>query len=173
MGVGRTVEDVLLGSWPRLYGYALSLSGEPDTARDLVQQAALNALAAGRRPSDDRAVRAWLFKIVRNAWIDQRRRAAVREMDAEPEALDGVWTFDDRLIGEITVREGLLQIEPIHREVVELVDLHGFTYEETAEVLDVPIGTVMSRISRARIALLRAIEGGKVRPFAPPRRRTR
>lgn len=76
----NAVEIALELNWSRLFGYAFSLTGDAEGARDLLQHA-LNALASTNMPSDRKAARAWLFKIVRNAWIDQHRRQKVRADD--------------------------------------------------------------------------------------------
>ncbi|WP_232627745.1 RNA polymerase sigma factor [Methylobacterium sp. Leaf118] len=160
------VEQCLRESWGQLYGYALSLCGEPDTARDLIQASAVKALGTASPPRERRAVRAWLFRVMRNDWIDRTRRSAVRRAEAGPiEPALGVWAYEDARIAEITVRQGLARLEAGHREIIELVDLAGFRYAEAAEVLNLPVGTVMSRLSRARLALLDAIEGSQVTPL--------
>lgn len=160
---------------PRLFGYALSLTGDRDGARDLVQDCALKALSAGRIPSDEAAYRAWLFRILRNAFLDRRRRREpVQLADGEAESIpdaDGTWSRDDRVISVLTVRLGMAKLSPAHREVLALVDIGGFTYAETAALIGVPHGTVMSRISRARQALLSAIDEGNVQPLDAQRRR--
>ena len=154
------VEQALLDNWRRLFGYALTLTRNHDEANDLLQQAAVAALAARTGPDHDGATRAWLFRIVRNTWIDRFRSERLRrtdELTTANEPTDAVWNFDDRLIAEMTVKAGLDRLEPAQREVIELVDINGFRYAEAAEILQLPLGTVMSRLSRARLALLEAI----------------
>ena len=156
------IRQQLIQSWTRLFGYACSLTGDRDRAAEILQQAALRVLEAKQLPKHDGAVRAWLFRIVRNVWIDQYRHNVVREkVEVDSLVLDEngiqIWTYSDRLIAEMTVRKGLGRIEAAHREIIELVDLHGFRYAEAAQILGVPEGTVMSRLSRARLALLEAI----------------
>ena len=68
-------------------------------------------------------------------------------------------------IAKITVEQGLASLEPAQREIIALIDIAGFSYAEAADILAVPIGTIMSRISRARMALLAAIETTAVRPM--------
>ena len=161
----HTIETALELNWGRLFGYALALTGNRDDARDLIQQAALNALASPNAPAESKVARAWLFKIVRNAWIDQYRRKQVRVDDGSSLTLEGSWGFDDRVIAEITVRQGLSKIDPLYREVIELVDLWGFPYADASTVLGIPVGTVMSRLSRARLSLLEAIAEDNLRPM--------
>ena len=164
----RPIEASLESCWARMFGYAMSLTRDRESARDLVQQAALQALASDQPPADPNHARAWLFKIVRNAWIDQFRRTQTkREDDRLPDIEAADWAFDDRMIAEITVRQGLERINSSYREVIELVDLYGFQYSDVATVLHVPIGTVMSRLSRARLALLDAITNANVTSIAP------
>jgi RNA polymerase sigma-70 factor (ECF subfamily) len=164
------VERALRQNWERLFSYALRLSGSRDGAADLLQSCATKALAAAP-PEEGERVRAWLFAILRNIWIDEHRRGQVSAIAAEEALEDEQWRHDDRLIAAITVRQALERLDPLHREIVELVDLAGFRYGEAADILGVPVGTVMSRLSRARLLLLNAIEGGTVRPFAARQRK--
>ena len=137
--------------------------GDTDAARDLVQEAASRALAAGRVPDDPPAYRAWMFQIVRNAALDELRRNRRPALE-EPPAVD-LWRFDEVNIAKITVTQALTVLAPPHREIISLIDIAGFSYGEAAELLNVPVGTIMSRITRARSALLAAIEVGTVRPM--------
>lgn len=148
---------------PRLYAFARTMLGDQDAARDLVQEAATRALAASRVPSDPPAYRAWLFRIVRNAALDELRR----RRQPVPEDFSGtdLWGFDDARIAKITVEQGLAVLAPTHREIISLIDIAGFSYGEAADLLQVPVGTIMSRIARARGALLAAIEASSVRPL--------
>lgn len=163
----EVVEQSLKESWSRLFGYAVRLcAGDRDSARDLLQSSAAKALETASPPREPAAARAWLFRLMRNDWIDGRRRAAVRTVEAEPEEpVGGLWAYEDGKIAVITVRQGLERLDPAQREIIELVDIAGFRYAEAAEILDVPVGTVMSRLSRARLALLAAIEDGAVTPL--------
>lgn len=161
---------------PRLHGYAMSLAGDQGDAHDLVQESALNALKATRVPEDEPAYRAWLFTILRNAWHNQNRRrnrrADVLEHNAELEEIGpGGWNQDDSLISGLTVRLCLAKLSTPHRDVLGLVDVCGFTYAETAQILAVPIGTVMSRVCRARDLMLRYLSKGNVYSLRAERRR--
>ncbi|KPF69768.1 RNA polymerase subunit sigma-70 [Bosea sp. AAP35] len=166
-------------NWQRLFGYAFRLSGSRDAAGDLLQSCASKALASRAMPIEPSQARAWLFKVLRNCWIDDHRRSSVRAIDGPAELwsdrpwIDTPWDCDDRLIAEITVKQALEKIDPIHREIIELVDIAGFSYAEAAGILDLPVGTVMSRLSRARLAMLVLIEGRSVTPIAAGRRRAR
>ena len=148
---------------PRLVAFARTLLGNGDSARDLVQDAVCRALAARRVPKDGAAYRAWMFQIVRNAALDELRRAKLREA-LDPPPVD-LWRFDDACIAKITVQQALSALSPPHREILGLIDIAGFSYSEAADFLGTPVGTVMSRIARARGALLAAIEASNVRPL--------
>ena len=167
--------DRLEGYLSRLFGYGLSLTNDRDQAGVLVQECALKALSAVRIPTDEAAYRAWLFRILRNTFLDRQRRKGQQGQAVEltdEVALDGgLWHCDDRLISAITVRLGLAKLSRAHREILAVIDVVGFSYAEAAELLDVPLGTVMSRVSRARQALLVRIGESKVRPFPVEARR--
>lgn len=149
---------------PRLVAFARTLMGDRETARDLVQEAAARALGAVRVPSEPAAYSAWMFRIVRNAAIDELRRRRVSRTTPEPPPAD-TWRFDDAWIARITVEQGLSALASDHREIIALIDIAGFSYAEAAATLSIPVGTVMSRLARARIALLAAIEATSLRPL--------
>ena len=170
----KTIELALRENWQRLFGYAVRLSGSRDAAGDLLQTCASKALASPAIPTEPSQARAWLFKVLRNCWIDDHRRSSVRADECPAESWGAMaWDCDDRLIAEITVRQALERIDPAHREIIELVDLAGFRYAEAAEILELPLGTVMSRLSRARLAMLGLIEGRNVTPISAGRRHAR
>jgi RNA polymerase sigma-70 factor (ECF subfamily) len=161
--VARDHHRHLTALMPRLVAFARTMLGDLDAARDLVQEAAARALAARRVPEDPPAYRAWMFRIVRNGALDELRRSRQQTVP-EPPAID-LWRFDDARIAKITIEQGLAALSPANREIIALIDIAGFRYCEAADILEVPIGTVMSRVSRARSALLAAIEASSVRPL--------
>lgn len=171
--MAERVERELQTHRARLYGYALSLTGNRDAAQDLVQDCAVKALSTTAVPVADGALRAWLFRILRNAWIDRHRGDRLELVAEPPEPLrDGseYWSHDARLISSIAVRQAMERLPASYRDIIALVDLGGFAYAEAADILDVPIGTVMSRLSRARQALLEMIADSNVRPLRVNRR---
>jgi RNA polymerase sigma-70 factor, ECF subfamily len=163
--VARDLHRNLIVLLPRLVAFARAILADADAARDLVQEAAARALAARRVPEDEPAYRAWMFRIVRNAAIDEFRRNRQPAPEHEPEPPVDLWRFDDACIAKITVEQGLAELPASYREIIALIDIAGFRYSEAAEILDVPVGTIMSRISRARGALLVAIDASSVRPI--------
>ena len=159
----------------RLYGFAFALTQNRDESQDLVQECVLRALSAKRRPTDEPARRAWLFRILRNAFIDEYRKSG-REVGFDPtiddyaEDTDSGWRGDHRIIDVVTVRIAIARLSAAQREIIALVDFVGFSYAEAADVLGVAEGTIMSRLARARKALLAVLEKENVTPLARARR---
>jgi len=150
---------------PKLFGYAFSLARDPHQAEDLVQECALRALRAQNSPVDEPAYRAWLFRILRNAFFDRLRRektaaAAMEDVNFNPDM--EFWQGEERFISVLTVKLEMAKLPAAHREILSLIDIAGLSYAEAAECLDVPTGTIMSRVSRARRALLEAIEASNI-----------
>lgn len=153
---------------PRLRRYARALVGNRDMADDLVQdcvERALSRLHLWRREGD---LRAWLFTIMHNVHVNAARRrnrmpAMVTIDPAMPHLTDpGLAVAPTQGAGlelaQIDRALGLLPVE--QRQVILLTGLEGLRYEETARVLGIPVGTVMSRLSRGREALRRLTAGG-------------
>lgn len=162
----------------RLYRYAFSLSRDEEAAKDLVQQCALKALSAKSVPEDEAAYRAWLFIILRNSLIDDRRRRRVTDALIEPDTDKDqeiscdveFWGGDERLINILSVKQAMARLTERDSEIIGLVDLSGLSYAEAARILGIPPGTVMSRISRARGRLLALLEQSNVAPFVARRK---
>lgn len=153
----------------RLFGYAISLTNDRDHALEVLQDCMVKALAARAAPVDDSAYRAWLFRILRNAAIDRWRNGtpAVQPLDDEPDIADPASVrVEESLINRLTVQAGMTRLSGAHREIIALVDIAGFSYTEAATLLQLPVGTVMSRLCRARRALLAAISEHNVYSLA-------
>jgi len=149
----------------RLYGYAFSLAGDRHRAEDLVQECAIRALAAKNAPVDEPAYRAWLFRILKHAFFDRRRRDRVAAEVPDDGNFSGTmefWQGDERFISVLTVKLEMAKLPPRQREILALIDIAGLSYAEAANFLEVPVGTIMSRISRARRALLAAVTASNV-----------
>jgi RNA polymerase sigma-70 factor (ECF subfamily) len=157
-------DEELAAVIPRLRRYALVLTGNPARADDLVQDTLARAWAKRSywRPGSD--LRAWLFTIMHNVFVNQlaaaRRDAANVSLDAEDESGTPLLqvSTDDNPTRRIEVQEVMRQVRrlpPEQREVLMLVAVHELHYEEVAAVLGIPVGTVMSRLSRARDKLRR------------------
>lgn len=142
---------------PNLRRYALSLCRSAHVADDLVQITVERALVARKSFDPSSRIEFWLFRILKNAWIDMTRKQKVRGQeldihDAPDLAGEDSHPGDTRLM-VANVLEAVDQLPSDQREVVVLVCLEELSYAEAAEILDVPKGTVMSRLSRARTAI--------------------
>lgn len=165
----------------RLYGYAYSLAHNADLAEELVQNAAVKALSARSVPADEPAYRAWLFRILRNACIDDARRRASREQVMSSDRLEeengGYYGSETQEINGLAVRIAFARLPLIHREIIGAIDIAGLSYAEAAALLEVPEGTVMSRISRARSVLYKGVaetsSDEKLGFFPAPKRKAR
>jgi RNA polymerase sigma-70 factor (ECF subfamily) len=143
-----------------LYGYALTLTRDTTEAEDLVQETYLKAAAAANQPPPSDNLKAWLFVIMRNAWLNQVRHNQSGPRFVELESNDQT---DDaganphviylRKLEREQVHQAIEKLPEAYREIVVLRDIEGFTYQEIAMVLECPAGTVMSRLGRARAKL--------------------
>ena len=156
--LGRSRHNGIEAYLGRLFGYACSLNHDRTAAQELVQECIVKALAARRVPGDEAAYRAWLFRILRNCYLDGLRRRSSRANGLEWAAADEgeIWSAD-RLIDVLAVKEGLRKLPGAMREIIVLIDIAGLNYAESAGVLGIPVGTVMSRLSRARANLQRIV----------------
>ncbi|MDT8854016.1 sigma-70 family RNA polymerase sigma factor [Paracoccaceae bacterium Fryx2] len=153
----------IVGQLPALRRFALALSRDPSEAEDLVQEALLRGHEQRRMFRTGGNLKSWLFTILRHAFIDRRRsRQAEARREAAvaalaPTAIDAPQEAVVRL-GQ--VRRAFLGLPDEQREALSLIALEGLTYAEAAQVAGVPVGTLMSRVARAR-ASLRAFEDGE------------
>jgi RNA polymerase sigma-70 factor (ECF subfamily) len=142
---------------PNLRRYARALVGDRDAADDLVQDTLERAVRKFHlwRPGD---LRAWLFSVMHNVFVNQLKARRIATTAELGEDLPGTGTAD----GGAQVRDlerGLSRLSAEHREVLLMVGLEDMTYEEVSRALGVPIGTVMSRLSRARERLRWHLDG--------------
>jgi RNA polymerase sigma-70 factor (ECF subfamily) len=157
----RGLRTELLAALPRLRRFARSLTGNRHDGDDLMQSTVERVLHKGL-PDNVELLR-WMFKVCRNLWIDDRRAHRVRQVaHREPElSEEPIVSGEAVALGELTLREverALALLPEEQRAVLALVAVEGLSYREAAEVLDVPIGTVMSRLARARAALVTQFE---------------
>lgn len=166
----------MLDGLPHLRRFARSLTGDAVDADDLVQATAEKVLSAGV-PEGANVLR-WMFKVCRNLYIDQLRGRDVRRRAAShAELLEEPTISGERVaIGELSLREvdrEMARLNEQQRAAIILIAVEGLTYKQAAKVLGVPIGTVMSRLARARAALASSLGGGAPRvdsvdtPFQP------
>lgn len=154
---------------PQLRRFALAMTGAPNDADDLVQSAVERALSRAEQWRPDTRLDSWMYKIVQNLWIDQTRRRSVRGEAAPIEQAHQVPGEDGREVVERrlmlqSARAAFADLAPELRAAASLVILNGLSYREAADALEVPIGTIMSRVSRAR----RSLETALGAPAAEP-----
>ena len=149
---------------PHLRAFARGLCGRPDLADDLVQETLLKAWAAQERFEPGTSMRAWTFVILRNAYLTDMRRNRLRgEYDeAVAERTLTAPPGQEAPLHLSDMHRALLTLPPERREALLLVGAGGFSYEEAAEICQCAIGTIKSRVGRARAALTRMIETGEL-----------
>lgn len=130
---------------------------------DVLQDAYLRAFRALPRFRGDASLGTWLYRITHNVAMDHLRRRRVTEVQPDPEAPDAVWSGPDP--GDVAstrqvLTEALGRLNAGQRAVALLVYRDGLDYEQAATALDLPLGTVASRLNRARSALRRSLDGG-------------
>jgi RNA polymerase sigma-70 factor, ECF subfamily len=156
-------EEEALTHAEHLYRIALRLTGSPQTAEDLVQDTYLRAFRAWRSYSPGTNLAAWLATIMRNANMDELRRQSRRPPSEPLDEQSDYYLYNrladtgrepqERVLARLSgngVVEALGSVPENFREVVVLVDVGDFSYADTAEILGIPIGTVMSRLYRGR-----------------------
>jgi RNA polymerase sigma factor (sigma-70 family) len=150
----------LLELLPGLRRYAYSLCGSADDADDLCQSVVERILAKG--VPEGVVLAKWAFRVCRNLWIDQYRATRTRQQAVDNPLLQEVNISDDsrRTENEIQleqVHSAMQELSEEHRSALSLVTLQSMSYKDAAEVLQVPVGTVMSRIARARANLIKSL----------------
>jgi RNA polymerase sigma-70 factor (ECF subfamily) len=148
--------DIALSHFNALYGFAISITGDCSDAEDLVQETYLRAFRKFDQFEFGTSCKAWMFKIMRNIAIDQiRKRDPLLATGNETcnEDLACIDAKADHLACSIDIKRAFSGLPSKYRIVVLLKDIEGFTYQEIAEILNFPIGTVMSRLFRGRQAL--------------------
>ena len=162
-------KNELMAVVPHLRAFARGLCGRPDVADDLVQETLLKAWAAQERFEPGTSMRAWTFVILRNAYLTEMRRNRFRGDYDE--------TVAERILVAPPGQEGPMHLSDLHRalltlpaerrEALLLIGAGGFSYEEAADICGCAVGTIKSRVGRARATLSAMIEQGAI-----PRRST-
>ena len=145
----------LVALLPRLRRFARALARNAHDADDLVQLALERALSRAAQARADAPLAGWMFSIVRNAWIDELRARARRARTFAPAEL-GEQIADASRSGHaeaLSVQDALARLPEEQRSAVALVLIEGLSYKEAAHVMQVPIGTLTSRLARGREAL--------------------
>lgn len=160
----ESIRSEMAALLPRLRRFAISLTANRADADDLVQDTVERALRSLHQWQRGTRLDSWMFRIAQNLWIDQRRARRVREIVVDdPDAaarvaVDGVREVESKLAFADMVR-AFAELPEDQRVVTALVLVDGMSYREAADVLGVPIGTVTSRLARARTALAARVFG--------------
>ncbi|MEL7279625.1 MAG: RNA polymerase sigma factor [Pseudomonadota bacterium] len=151
----RSVREGLPTCFPRLWRFCASLTGRADQADDLAQMTCLRAIEKTHQFQPGTHLDRWLFVIARRIWLNELRSAAIRKtgslsdqpdmMDKKPEAETNIFARE--------VFAKMNALPEAQRVAALLVFVEGYKYSETAEILEIPIGTVMSRVAAARRTL--------------------
>ena len=158
---------------PRLRRFARGLARDPDKADDLVQAACRRALERLDQVREGTRIDSWLYRIIYTRWIDKVRRGKTRSAhlvvlpgeDVVPAAANATAGYG--LASVLDIKTALAKLPAEHHAAITLVSVEGYSYEEAASVLDVPIGTVASRVARARNMLGKMLarkQGDSLRP---------
>jgi RNA polymerase sigma-70 factor, ECF subfamily len=162
--VSVSVSDQLIAVLPRLRRFARGLTGSAVEADDLVQAACERALSRAHQFREGTRFDSWMFRIVQTVWIDQLRARDIRREEAEEEGVhvgtDEPGRRAEARLALEEVRAALGQLPPEQRAALLLVTVDGLSYKEAAAVAEVPVGTIMSRLARARVALLAKLAAG-------------
>jgi RNA polymerase sigma factor (sigma-70 family) len=160
--VGQRFESDMIALLPRLRRFAHALARSPADADDLCQATVERALKARAQWQPGTRLDSWMYRIMRNQWIDETRARGRRDQTFAPEEAgahigdDGARKAELRL-EQTDLDRAMERLPGEQREAVALVLVEGLAYKEAAAVLDVPIGTLTSRLSRGREALVAAM----------------
>lgn len=153
----ESLPSLLPGMLPRLWAFALRLCGNQHDAEDVVQRACVRGLERSHQLQPGTSALSWMFSIVHSTWINELRARNVRSrssMEWDDDFLETVAdpsmrTPEERLLNAEIIA-AVERLPEAQRTVMLLVAVEGFSYAEAAQILGVPIGTIMSRLSRAR-----------------------
>lgn len=171
MAVHDTTQQELLRALPHLRAFAISLSGNVDRADDLVQETLLRALANIDRFQPGTCLQAWLFTILRNLFHTEFRRRR-REVEDPDGILAGRLAVLPNQPGSVEfdeLRAALAKLPPDQREALLLVSAQGFSYEEAAQITGTQLGTIKSRVNRARARLATLLQVSHAEDLGPDR----
>ncbi|MFN4283533.1 MAG: sigma-70 family RNA polymerase sigma factor [Alphaproteobacteria bacterium] len=167
----KKIQSVLVGQLPYLRRYARALTRNAADADDLVQTCVMRAIVNMDRFEEGTNLRAWLLTIMHNVFIDGVRKAK-RARDANESAesmMSGLYTRPNQMeslqLGDL--QSAMEKLPEEQRTTLILVALEDMSYEEAAKVTGVPVGTVRSRLSRARHALMRMVDGLTMHDITP------
>ncbi|PEQ13888.1 RNA polymerase subunit sigma-70 [Novosphingobium sp. PC22D] len=164
--------DELLATLPHLRAFARGLCGRHDFADDLTQEAAIKAWTARERYQPGTNMRAWTFAILRNHYLSELRRSR-RQTDLDEGVAERLLVMNADQEGPLhlsDMEDALQKLNPERREAVLLVGAGGFTYEEAAAIADCAVGTMKSRVARARTDLAKLLDSDPGEAASPKKK---
>lgn len=158
------IQEQLVAEIPRLRRFCAGLAGNADAGDDLLQATVERAMVHAEQWQDGTRLDSWLFRIARNLSIDMARSRKVRGTVVDLDAIADITGDDGRQIVEgrsdlAAVGHAFDTLSGEHKAVMALIVIDGRSYREAAELLDIPIGSVMSRLARARAAICSKMHG--------------
>jgi RNA polymerase sigma-70 factor (ECF subfamily) len=164
-GDERAFERLVRANADAVYGHALRFFGDPATAEDATQEVFVKMFRSLASFDGRSAFSTWLFRVTRNVCLDMARAGTRRPIPTDPVDLNppSVRDFADDVVLSRTVETAIRALPPEERDALGAVTLFGMSYEQAAVAFDVPVGTVKSRVFRARrtlAILLEPVEGG-------------
>lgn len=174
MSAATDFKDGLIKEIPNLRAFAASLSGSMQLADDLVQDTLLKAWGNSEKFEPGTSLRAWLFTILRNTYYSLYRKRGREVQDSEGTYAERLATHGNQEshLDLADFRKALAKLPEEQREVLIMVGATGLSYEETAEICGVAIGTIKSRVNRARTKLAELLSIGGVDDLGPDRKST-
>ncbi len=160
-GDAEAFESLVRTHADKVYAHALRFFGEPQSAEDVVQEVFIKVYRSIDTYDGRAAFTTWLFRVTRNVCLDMFRRGAKRPIPVDPVDLAGARTTPDhaqQIIDMTAVEQAMRALQPEDREALGAVTLFDLSYAEAAQALDVPVGTVKSRVFRARRMLVGLLE---------------
>jgi RNA polymerase sigma-70 factor (ECF subfamily) len=166
------IQSRMIALLPRLRRFALALTGDRDKADDLVQDTCERALAHLDQWKPGTSLDSWMYRIAQNIWVDHHRGRRAQGDQRQLDEAENVAGVDGRTVTEsrltlAAVNQGISRLPADQQVLVAMVCVEGISYKEAAAILGIPIGTVMSRLSRARQALYAALTEGTLPEQVP------
>ena len=163
---------------PRLRRFARSLAKDPDKADDLVQAACERAVGRLSHVREGTRLDSWLYRIMYTQWIDKMRRGKTRAaklvvLADKNKTVDAGKEIGDYLDTALDIQKAFDTLPVEHQAAMTLVSVEGYSYDEAASVLNVPVGTVASRVARARSMLGKLLAYKKQQGHQRPKRQSR
>ena len=167
----RLFEQQVMPEADRMYGAAIKYTRDPVEAQDLLQETMAKAFRSFHQFQQGTNLKAWLYRILHTTFISMYRKKQRRPQESLQEEIDDFSFYDTartgpsaerEVLAELTddeVKQALADLPDTFRMAVYLADVEGFAYKEIADIMDTPIGTVMSRLHRGRKALQKALAG--------------